>query len=218
MFIDWGDDFSQPGPAAVTFIGLIILLALGRGLLELIRELLGLARSRNWRLLGAMLLVLASGAAFWIGQIHGHPWLGGIVCIVGTVLGGRFAERKQKSATSTNGVVGRLDAGAGAHDRRGVVAITGTTASVTITLPIGLYAGPAVKLTKLAKSFAAEIRLRGLPDGEWADAKSIVKVMTLKLRTGAVLEMAAEGEAARPALAALRSLVERSFDDAAVGS
>jgi len=90
--------------------------------------------------------------------------------------------------------------------------------SVTITHPVGLHARPAVKLTKLAKSFAAEIRLRGAPDGEWVDAKSIVKVMGLKLRTGTVLEMEAKGDAAAPALAALQSLVERNFDEAAAGS
>ncbi len=90
--------------------------------------------------------------------------------------------------------------------------------SVTITHPVGLHARPAVKLTKVAKSFAAEIRLRGAPDGEWVDAKSIVKVMGLKLRTGTVLEMEAKGDAAAPALAALQSLVERNFDEAAAGS
>ena len=96
--------------------------------------------------------------------------------------------------------------------------MTAITATVTITHPVGLHARPAVKLTKLAKSFAAEIRLRGSPDGEWVDAKSIVKVMALMLRTGSVLEMEAKGEAAGPALAALQSLVERNFDEAAVGS
>ncbi|MGH6930782.1 MAG: HPr family phosphocarrier protein [Dongiaceae bacterium] len=96
--------------------------------------------------------------------------------------------------------------------------MTAVKTSVTITHPIGLHARPAVKLTKLAKSFAAEIRLRGAPDGQWVDAKSIVKVMGLKLRTGAVLEMEAKGDAAAPALAALQSLVERNFDEAAAGS
>ena len=38
--------------------------------------------------------------------------------------------------------------------------MTAVTASVTITHPIGLHARPAVKLTKLAKSFAADIRWR----------------------------------------------------------
>jgi phosphocarrier protein HPr len=96
--------------------------------------------------------------------------------------------------------------------------MTAVKTSVTITHPVGLHARPAVKLTKLAKSFAAEIRLRGAPDGEWVDAKSIVKVMGLKLRTGTVLEMEAKGDAAAPALAALQSLVERNFDEAAAGS
>lgn len=96
--------------------------------------------------------------------------------------------------------------------------MTAVKTSVTITHPIGLHARPAVKLTKLAKSFAAEIRLRGAPDGQWVDAKSIVKVMGLKLRTGTVLEMEAKGDAAAPALAALQSLVERNFDEAAAGS
>ena len=90
--------------------------------------------------------------------------------------------------------------------------------TVQIVNKNGLHARPAVKLTKLAKSFAAEIRLRGSPDGEWVDAKSIVKVMGLKLRTGTVLELEAKGEAAAPALAALSALVERNFDEAAAGS
>jgi phosphocarrier protein HPr len=83
---------------------------------------------------------------------------------------------------------------------------------------VGLHARPSVKLTKLAKAFESKIDLGLSPDGPWVDAKSIVKVMALKLRTGSVLEMEAKGEAAGPALAALQSLVERNFDEAAVGS
>ena len=86
-------------------------------------------------------------------------------------------------------------------------------AAVTITHPTGLHARPAVKLTKLAKTFAAVIRLRAAPDGSWVDAKSIVEVMGLKLRTGRVLELEAEGEQAAAAIAALSGLVERDFDE-----
>ena len=82
----------------------------------------------------------------------------------------------------------------------------------TITHAAGLHARPAVKLTKLAKSFAAEVRLRGLPDGEPVDAKSIVKVMDLKLRAGTVVEFEAEGSDADAAVAALVGLVEHGFD------
>jgi phosphocarrier protein HPr len=86
--------------------------------------------------------------------------------------------------------------------------------SITITHPTGLHARPAVKLTKLAKSFPATLRLRQAPEGSWVDAKSIVKVMGLKMRTGTLLELEAEGEAAEQALSELRSLVERDFDEA----
>ncbi|MEO1091565.1 MAG: HPr family phosphocarrier protein [Pseudomonadota bacterium] len=87
------------------------------------------------------------------------------------------------------------------------------TASVTIRHPVGLHARPAVKFTKLAKTFDAAIKVRGAPDGAWVDAKSIVKVMALKLRTGAVLELVADGDGATAAVTALGALVERDFDD-----
>ena len=92
------------------------------------------------------------------------------------------------------------------------------SATVTITHPTGLHARPAVKFTKLAKTFDANIRVRGAPEAPWIDAKSIVKVMGLKLRTGSVLELEAEGTAAQHAVDALRSLVERDFDEAAAKS
>lgn len=84
---------------------------------------------------------------------------------------------------------------------------------LTITHPTGLHARPAVRLTKLAKGFAADIRLRALPDGDWVDAKSIVKVMALKLKAGTVVEIEAVGSAAEEAIAGLAGLVERNFDE-----
>ena len=91
--------------------------------------------------------------------------------------------------------------------------MTALRTEVVITHPTGLHARPAVKFTKLAKTFPAEIRLRRVPDGEWVDAKSVVKVMGLKFRTGTMVELEAEGEAAEAALAELRALVERDFDE-----
>lgn len=87
--------------------------------------------------------------------------------------------------------------------------------SVTIDHPTGLHARPAIKFTKLAKTFSeADIKLRGAPDGDWVDAKSIVKVMGLKLACGTVLEIEATGGQADAALEALRGLVENNFDEA----
>lgn len=88
-----------------------------------------------------------------------------------------------------------------------------TATSLVIRHPTGLHARPAVKLTKLAKTFDATIRLRGLPDGQWVDAKSIVKVMALKLKTGTEIAIEAEGPGADAALAAMAGLVERNFDE-----
>jgi phosphocarrier protein HPr len=92
--------------------------------------------------------------------------------------------------------------------------VTAVRTEVLITHPTGLHARPAVKFTKLAKTFPAEIRLRRAPDGDWVDAKSVVKVMGLKFRTGTTVELEARGETAKDALAQLRALVERDFDEA----
>ncbi len=89
--------------------------------------------------------------------------------------------------------------------------------SVRITHAVGLHARPAVKLTKLAKAFAATIRVRGANGADWVDAKSIVRVMGLKLRQGATVCFEADGPDARPAVDALVDLVRRNFDQAADG-
>ncbi|HEY7688445.1 MAG TPA: HPr family phosphocarrier protein [Dongiaceae bacterium] len=90
--------------------------------------------------------------------------------------------------------------------------------SVTITNPNGFHFRPHVKFTKLAKTFDANIRVRGSPEAPWIDAKSIAKVMKLMLPKGRVLELEADGVAAQHAIDALRSLVERDFDEAAAES
>ena len=91
-------------------------------------------------------------------------------------------------------------------------------AAVTITHGVGLHARPAIAFTKLAKTFEARIEIRGGDDRPWVDAKSIVKVMALKLRTGATLQMRADGTDAEAAIEALKSLVTRDFDEAGTAS
>jgi len=88
-----------------------------------------------------------------------------------------------------------------------------STASVPLTNPIGLHARPSVKLTKLAKTFAADIEVAPTADGPWVDAKSIVKVMAVKAAKGAVLHFRAKGQDADAALAALRELVALGFHE-----
>ena len=88
------------------------------------------------------------------------------------------------------------------------------TASVVVTHDVGLHARPSVKLTKLAKGFDATIEIAGTPDGPWIDAKSIVKVMALKVKQNSTLHMRATGDDADMALAAVIGLVTRDFDEA----
>lgn len=84
---------------------------------------------------------------------------------------------------------------------------------ITITHGVGLHARPSVKLTKLAKTYGCRIAIATSPDGPWIDAKSVVKVMALKAPAGTNLFIRAEGERAADAVAALRALVERDFDE-----
>lgn len=85
---------------------------------------------------------------------------------------------------------------------------------VIISHPIGLHARPAIAFTKLAKTFPkADIHIRGGDDGPWIDAKSIVKVMGLKLRHGALLSIRARGDEAEDAMTTLKGLVQRDFNE-----
>lgn len=92
--------------------------------------------------------------------------------------------------------------------------MTEIAGTVEITNPTGLHARPAVKLTKLAKTFAgAAIEVAVAGTGPWIDAKSVVKVMALKAPCGTVLHLRASGDVAAAALAALADLVRRDFDE-----
>jgi phosphocarrier protein len=92
--------------------------------------------------------------------------------------------------------------------------VTEHFASVEITNPTGLHARPAVKVTKLAKTFAgAAIQVALAEAGPWIDAKSVVKVMAMKAARGAFLHVRASGEQGAEALAALTALVRRDFDE-----
>jgi len=85
--------------------------------------------------------------------------------------------------------------------------------SAIITHEIGLHARPSVKLTKLAKSFESQIHLSGDGVAGWVDAKSIVRVMGLKLREGTTMHFRAWGPDAEAAIDALIELVRRDFDE-----
>ncbi len=85
--------------------------------------------------------------------------------------------------------------------------------SAVVCTPTGLHARPAIKLSRLAKQFRSQIGLRVEGQGDWVDAKSIVRVMALRVGEGKRLDIRASGEDAGSAVAALRELVGRNFDE-----
>jgi phosphocarrier protein HPr len=90
---------------------------------------------------------------------------------------------------------------------------TPVVASALLTNEVGLHARPAVKLTQLAKSFAATVELALEPDGPWVDAKSPVRIMRVKAAKGTLLHFRASGSDADAAVGALVDLVARGFDE-----
>ena len=88
------------------------------------------------------------------------------------------------------------------------------TASALLVNPVGLHARPSVKLTQLAKGFAAKIELALAADGPWTDAKSPVKVMRVKAPQGATLHFRVTGPDGTAALAAVLALVHDGFGEA----
>jgi phosphocarrier protein HPr len=87
------------------------------------------------------------------------------------------------------------------------------TGDAIVRDPTGLHARPAVKLTRLAKRFEAEVRVRAGAGDDWVNAKSPNRVMKLKARHGETVAFEAEGPDAVDAVRALVALVERNFDE-----
>ncbi|MCH7228298.1 HPr family phosphocarrier protein [Haloferula sp. A504] len=81
----------------------------------------------------------------------------------------------------------------------------------TIQNKLGIHARPAAQFVKMASRFSAEIRVE--KDGEEVDGKSIMGLMMLAAGHGSVITVAAEGDDADQALAALAELVERKFEE-----
>jgi phosphocarrier protein HPr len=79
--------------------------------------------------------------------------------------------------------------------------------SVLIAAQAGLHARPAIQLTKTAKRFRAEVWLGASEAGPWVNAKSIARVMGMKMRSKETLHISAEGDDAELAVRTLIELV-----------
>jgi phosphocarrier protein HPr len=87
------------------------------------------------------------------------------------------------------------------------------TGSVQLIHAAGMHARPAVKLTKLAKKFKAQISVRASDTADWINAKSVAKIMALRAARDSIIEIEASGEDAEAAVAALIDLVATDFPD-----
>ena len=84
--------------------------------------------------------------------------------------------------------------------------------TLTLKNRLGLHARAAAKLVHTASGFDAKITLTR--DGDEVDGKSILGLLLLAAGKGTPLVVRTEGSDEEQALAALRDLVDRKFDEA----
>jgi phosphocarrier protein HPr len=87
--------------------------------------------------------------------------------------------------------------------------------AVTITNPLGLHARAAARFVHAAGLFDARIRVS--KDAREMDGKSIMGLLLLAAGQGSVITITADGSDESAALDALRTLVERGFEEAPFG-
>ena len=86
--------------------------------------------------------------------------------------------------------------------------------AVTITNPLGLHARAAARFVHAAGLFQSRIRVaRGARE---MDGKSIMGLLLLAAAQGSVITITADGSDEADALKALRTLVERGFEEAPI--
>ena len=82
----------------------------------------------------------------------------------------------------------------------------------TIINARGLHARAATKLVQLAGKYSCEVTVAG-PDGEAANAKSVMGVLLLCGGVGTVIEVRARGPNAEQAVAAIGELIANRFGE-----
>ncbi len=84
---------------------------------------------------------------------------------------------------------------------------------VKILNKLGLHARPAMTFTEKAKEFSSTITVRRMGSEESVDGKSVMQMLMLAGTMGTELEILADGDDAKEALAALGTLVNSRFDE-----
>ena len=86
-------------------------------------------------------------------------------------------------------------------------------ASVTVPNPLGLHARAAAQLVRLASGFKSKIMLFRPDTNAFADAKSILSVLTLAASMGTVLQVTVDGGDEDEAMRAVSNLFIQGFGE-----
>jgi phosphocarrier protein HPr len=76
---------------------------------------------------------------------------------------------------------------------------------------LGMHARAAVKFVQIANRFRSEVKV--IKDGQEANGKSIMGLLTLVAAHGVVMSIVCEGDDAKPAVDALAELVDSGFGE-----
>jgi phosphotransferase system HPr (HPr) family protein len=77
---------------------------------------------------------------------------------------------------------------------------------------VGLHARPAALFVKSAARFKSKIKVRNFTTGgDWVDAKSILRVLSIGVEQSHVIEIQADGEDEQAALQTLEALIQSDF-------
>lgn len=85
--------------------------------------------------------------------------------------------------------------------------------TVKVINPLGLHARAAAQLVRLSAGFKSRIIITRTDNAVYADAKSILSVLTLAASMGRELELTVEGEDEALAYEAVADLFKRGFGE-----
>ncbi len=85
--------------------------------------------------------------------------------------------------------------------------------TTTIVNQAGLHARPASVFVSAARGYNAKITIKNLKTGKSADAKAILKLLTLSLSKGTEVSLTAEGEDEVKAVDELVDLIDSGFGE-----
>ena len=89
-----------------------------------------------------------------------------------------------------------------------------STLKITVSHPTGLHARPASMFVQTANKFKSSIEVQNLTNNSsLANAKSMLSVLTLGVCQNHEIKIIAEGDDAKDALQALKTLIEDNFGE-----